>query len=523
MRNMLNISYTQSHKGFSLAEMLLVLVILSFLIVSMAPIAYNKLPKKTDRIPHGRFECYYDGNQLMQYSADEIYGATTPQAVTKCEFNPPVKASFFIMQAIGGGAGGTYVTEDPNSTTPIYESGVINAPKTGQKESTYPYNWILTGTYSQENCTIADAGDAAGGSGGSCPTWLKSIWDTYPPSVTLDICAPGGTNGADKTITYEDGSTNHASGGSGAPGSCTKITTRILMDKSFSIDHGLDLGDGSINIITPDVSCTLGGGGNGTSAHISGSSLVSGHDGTTQPSTCSPITGSNSSNGSYTALADITYKRQGTKAATRYGHMGRSGEYVSMFFPGLTEALDITVGLGGNPGTSWTSPAGQDGGDTLIKLKNDTMTEAIRAKGGEGQAIGGSYYFWLRGGSPVSTGAVDADARFAVASGFSTFIELDETSNTPSKIAEKSDLIGMGGDGAYSIVRNTDSTEQIYIDGTYVKDEVYNSINKTQTYTCLTRDGATLTDDSGTPITLTGSQNVCPAQKGRNGAVVIVW
>ena len=46
MINMLNRTNTHSHKGFSLAEMLLVLVILSFLIVSMAPIAYNKMPKK---------------------------------------------------------------------------------------------------------------------------------------------------------------------------------------------------------------------------------------------------------------------------------------------------------------------------------------------------------------------------------------------------------------------------------------------------------------------------------------------
>lgn len=521
MINLLENIYSSSKKGFSLAEMLLVLVILSFLIVSLAPIAYNKLPKKTDRIPHGRFECYYENDQLMQYSADEIYGPTTPQVVSKCEFNPPVKASFFIMQAIGGGAGGTYITENPNTTTPVFESGVINAPLTGQYDS-LTHTYTLSGTYSQENCTIADAGETADGNG-SCPTWLKSIWDTYPPSVTIDICAPGGTNGTGKTITYEDGSTKSASGGSGAPGSCTRITTRTLMDKTFSISNSLKQGSGSINVTTPDVNCTLGGGGNGTSAHISGSSLVSGTNGTTQPSTCSPITGSNSGDGSYTKLPDVTYKRQGTKAATRYGYMGRSGEYVSMFFPGLTESLDITIGKGGEPGLSLTNPAGQNGGDTLIKLKNASSTEAIRAKGGQGQAVGGSYYFWLRGGEPVSTGAADADARFAVASGFSTFIELDNISQMPSKIAEQSELTGMGGDGAYSIVRNTDSTEQIYIDGTYVKDEVYNSVNKNQTYTCLTKNGATLTDDDGNPITLTGTANVCPAQKGRNGAVVIVW
>lgn len=72
MNNILNRVTKNSKKAFSLAEMLLVLLILSFLIVSLAPIAYKKIPKKTDRLPHGRFECYYDGEKLMQYTADEF-------------------------------------------------------------------------------------------------------------------------------------------------------------------------------------------------------------------------------------------------------------------------------------------------------------------------------------------------------------------------------------------------------------------------------------------------------------------
>ena len=68
--------------------------------------------------------------------------------------------------------------------------------------------------------------------------------------------------------------------------------------------------------------------------------------------------------------------------------MGNTGEYQSMFFPGISEALDITVGKGGTPGTSITNPAGGDGGDTLIKIKNASMSEAIRAKGGKGNSLG---------------------------------------------------------------------------------------------------------------------------------------
>lgn len=520
MNNILNRVTKNSKNAFSLAEMLLVLLILSFLIVSLAPIAYKKIPKKTDRLPHGRFECYYDGEKLMQYTADEIYGETTPKEVTKCEFTPPVKASFFIIQAIGGGAGGTYITEDPNSTTPIYESGTIKSPTTSNS---------LSGTYTQSNCIISDTGDAGNGGDaeGSCPTWLKDIWNTQPPTVTLSACAAGGDGGVGTAKKYENGDINRSRGGDGGDGDCTEFTTRAPMDMTF--EYSGSKSGGNVTLKYPDGSCLLGGGTNGSD---SSDPLVNGTSGSTGTSTCTPITGSTSggsgregcftnescprysgSSGSF-SLPDVSYKRQGTKAATRYGYMGNTGEYQSMFFPGISEALDITVGKGGTPGTSIASPAGGDGGDTLIKIKNASMSEAIRAKGGKGNSLGGSYSFWLKGGAPTDQGAVDADARFAVASGFSTFIELDEDSKMPSKITGT--MTGMGGDGAYSIVRNTDSIEQIHINGVFVTNEEYHSVNKSQAYQCIDKRGNVLK-------TISGTESVCPAQPGNSGAVVIVW
>ena len=99
--------------GFSLAETLLVLLIMSFLIVAIAPISYKQITKKVKRDHHGRFECYYDSSgNLHQYKADEITGGedkiiSGDDAV--CTFEPPSSAAFYIVQAIGGGAGGTYV------------------------------------------------------------------------------------------------------------------------------------------------------------------------------------------------------------------------------------------------------------------------------------------------------------------------------------------------------------------------------------------------------------------------------
>lgn len=505
--------------AFSLAEMLLVLLILSFLTVSLAPLAYKKIPKKTDRDTHGRFECYYEGNKLMQYTANEISGPQTPVEVEKCTFDPPAKASFFIIQAIGGGAGGTYITEDPNATTPIFESGTIKAPTSG-------------GTYTQSNCIVSDSGSVGNKNDAeaSCPTWLKTYWDSAPPSVTLSACASGGDGGVGAAKKYENGDVDRSTGGSGGRGDCTQFDVAAPMDIVFEYQGSISHSGGNITLNYPNGSCVLGG---GTDGGYSSSPFVNGSSGGTGTSTCSPITGHTSGGSGRTgcftnescppysggsgsfSLTDVDYKRQGTKGATRYGYMGNTGEYISMFFPGITESLDISVGKGGTAGASVANPKGGDGTATLIKLKDASNTEAIKAEGGKGKSLGGSYHFWYRGSSaPIDKGSVDASARFAVASGFSTFIELDEESNMPSKITGT--MTGMGGDGAYSIVRDASSVEKIYVGGNFIKDEVYTSENKSQAYSCIDKRGNVLK-------TISGSETVCPAQPGNDGAVVIVW
>ena len=74
----------------------------------------------------------------------------------------------------------------------------------------------------------------------------------------------------------------------------------------------------------------------------------------------------------------------------------------------------------------------------------------------------------------------------------------------------------MGGDGAYSIVRNTDSVEKIELNGVYITNETYASENKGQEYFCKDRNG-------NTDYSISGTNSICPAQPGNNGAVVIVW
>jgi len=114
-------------EAFSVAEMLLVLLILSFLVLALPPIVHKKVEKRVTRGEHGRYECWRDPNNnlLYEYYATEKNGIApgyteTGKQVTECTFSPKEQApnaAYFSFQVIGGGAGGTYPPYDPNDTT----------------------------------------------------------------------------------------------------------------------------------------------------------------------------------------------------------------------------------------------------------------------------------------------------------------------------------------------------------------------------------------------------------------------
>lgn len=118
--------------GFSVAEMLLVLLILSFLVLALPPIVHKKVEKRITRGEHGRYECWRDPdtNQLMEFYATERNGADPKyldaagkpvgEAVTACRFSPKDQApnaAYFSFQAIGGGSGGAYPIYSRSGTT----------------------------------------------------------------------------------------------------------------------------------------------------------------------------------------------------------------------------------------------------------------------------------------------------------------------------------------------------------------------------------------------------------------------
>ena len=89
-------------KGFSLAEALVVMAIISIFFAAAGKIMTQKPKPIKQQNPHGYFECYLDGGTLKQSSAIEE-AATDPIAAEggACTFEPPKGVAFFNVNTYG--------------------------------------------------------------------------------------------------------------------------------------------------------------------------------------------------------------------------------------------------------------------------------------------------------------------------------------------------------------------------------------------------------------------------------------
>ena len=102
-----------------MVELLMLLLISSLIIAALTPIVTRKHLKNPITAKHGTYMCYYKTNntpganqgKVMLYEK-QLSGAINPSTVkegqvSQCVFNPPKKASYFQITAIGGGGGGS--------------------------------------------------------------------------------------------------------------------------------------------------------------------------------------------------------------------------------------------------------------------------------------------------------------------------------------------------------------------------------------------------------------------------------
>lgn len=105
--------------GFSMVELMLLLLIASLILAATVPVITKKhlhLPFSTN---HGSYICYYD--QEGKLHEDRKSGKITqkslagyPRRVNQCVFEPPAKAVMFQVTAIGGGGGGGDAGYEPS-------------------------------------------------------------------------------------------------------------------------------------------------------------------------------------------------------------------------------------------------------------------------------------------------------------------------------------------------------------------------------------------------------------------------
>lgn len=269
-------------KAFSLAEMLVVLLIMSFIAIGVPAIHFKKTEMKTKRSLHGRYECYYEGTTLMQYTVNEEGAATGPTAVTECKFTPPRNAIFFLVHAVGGG-GGASGTTGSVSVSARNETNTYTSPndfpdwmKDAQGAGLLPRNTTsYTGTRAGNvaNITYGKSGNAGKTMSMFFPR-LSNVEITMRPGRGGNLGGSGGTT----TVDFNSNRIMTAAGGSGGSGSATytvwldganamcplkELAGRKFNEADFASNIEMDIGTKMISKMQEALAGSGGAGGYG--------------------------------------------------------------------------------------------------------------------------------------------------------------------------------------------------------------------------------------------------------------------
>ena len=111
-------------KGFSLAEALIVMAVVSIFFSAAAKVITIKPKPQKITNPHGYFECYLDGGVHKQANAREEVVFEPVTTGSSCTFEPPKGVAFFNMNTYGRAY---YTSFEPNAnkdiTITIHNSG----------------------------------------------------------------------------------------------------------------------------------------------------------------------------------------------------------------------------------------------------------------------------------------------------------------------------------------------------------------------------------------------------------------
>lgn len=200
--------------GFSLVEMMLLLIIVSLMIASGVSVITKKHVKVPRLALHGAYICYYNnaGNlHEEKYVGAGISKKIWDENVDVCRFVPPERASYFYLQAVaGGGAGGAAGYDGIANREVVWSEVEVISPFSFTNDL-LDLKGISAGELSSYGGTIwayangaGDYGDAGGGGdlyyiqkiGDTC--FANETWEN--PSVEPKRCKDTGSR---QTVYYK--------------------------------------------------------------------------------------------------------------------------------------------------------------------------------------------------------------------------------------------------------------------------------------------------------------------------------
>ena len=212
----------KSINAFSIAEVLVTMLVVSLVVVMSMPVITRKKLNANARVEGGFWECKLNSNG-QHVSSD---GTGTD----KCVFTPPSGVKEYSILVIGGGGGGA-AGSDNNFRLSSY-----GQPVTGEIPVTATYKWLLVG----------------GGGGGA----------SHYNSVTSTACNGGAGGFASGSLQLSQGVQVHVAAGAGGSGGYSPISNT---DSASSAMSGME----SVLTVVNSGSYSANGGSAGDSTKTS--------------------------------------------------------------------------------------------------------------------------------------------------------------------------------------------------------------------------------------------------------------
>lgn len=527
-------------KGFSLVEMMLLLLIVSLVTAGSMSVITKKHARIPKKIVHGKYICgYNEAGQLYQerFIENKSLGAEVIPDGGSCVFEPPKKATYFYIQLVGGGGGGGDAGSYDGEHTPASESigfgprYISRSYVNGLGITTEEFKNIT------QNYTVQAA--AYGGDGGKGAGCTCGYNDT-----TQGACSCDQRPGADKyteatckalgdTCDYRPKSrqTDPAEGAEGGQGGQC-ITSAIPLDFDLSGDYN-NGSDGSSYTSSSDwntghagdngstgsayigsVSCSADYGTGGSAATCNCAGITSN---TVPPATKTPGTSARKDSGYNGYGFYINGKRDSQLHFTHEyetgfgvgGDGGYAGEYLAVFVRSFkSNTLQMKPGKAGSAGT-WRSGAnGETGGETTVA---DGALAAAGGMGGQGSITlptetlpplgldADEIQTWLDGLDGNYSKSFMTDNYIGQRAAYSDAANMAGMNDVPkSENGIDLNIFGKGGNGSTSV------------NGCWIG----NHIRKFEGHELLSTFRNALCSANGTTT---------PAEDGKPGAIVIVW